>query len=72
MKRGGLIGDGQWSPRCQQVLQGALRGSGGHQVLSEQYWSQPVHRWPMEARPEDGWWLKGGARSYQLWSCRMS
>ena len=83
MKRGGLMGDRQWSPRCQlqlrdlpspeqarlmwlerelHVLQSAVRGSGARQGLNEQYWSQPVHRWPLDARPEDRWWLSQGAQ----------
>ena len=87
MKRGGLMGDRQWSPRCQlqlrdlpspeqarliwlerelHALQSEVRGSGARQGLNEQYWSQPVHRWPLDTRPEDRWWLSQGAQGCGL------
>ena len=89
MRRGGLMGDRQWAPRCQrmglpspeqarmmwlerelQALQGAVRDSGSGRGLSEPYWAQPVHRWPVESRPEDGWWWKSGARNYGPKECQ--
>ena len=51
-----------WLKRELQALQGLVQSTGGGRALGEQYWSQPIHRWPMEFRPEDGWWSKDGAR----------